>query len=206
MANSCLIIDYGMGNLRSVEKVLVGLGVEVQISGDVNVIRQAKKIILPGVGNFSAAVGKIKSKGLWDVIDEKVQVEKTPILGICLGMQLLAKHSAEGNESGFGWIDATVKHFSVSDTLKYKIPHVGWNSLRPKNASPLLKGVSDTDMFYFVHSFHMVCTHDTDSAARTLYDYEFDSVVSKNHIFGVQFHPEKSYYSGNKIFKNFIEF
>jgi glutamine amidotransferase len=195
-----------MGNLRSVEKALVEMGMSVKISGDAEVVKRAEKIILPGVGNFSAAVSKIKSKGLWDVIDEKVQIYRTPILGICLGMQLLAKTSEEGNESGFGWIDATVKRFSVSDTLKYKIPHVGWNSARSNSSSPLLKGIVDSDLFYFVHAYHMVCAHKEDSAARTIYDYEFDSIVSKNHIFGVQFHPEKSYEVGKKIFKNFMEF
>ena len=204
MAHSCLIVDYGMGNLRSVEKVLVELGVSVKISGEVEAVKQAEKIILPGVGNFSAAVSKIKSKGLWNVIDGKVQVDKTPILGICLGMQLMAKTSEEGNESGFGWIDATVKRFSVSNTLKYKIPHVGWNSTHPAPSSPLLKGITDSDLFYFVHTYHMVCAYAEDSAARTCYDYEFDSAVSRNHIWGVQFHPEKSYKAGQKIFKNFM--
>ena len=199
-------MDYGMGNLRSVEKALNHLGVSVQISGDPKDVINADKIILPGVGNFAAAVTKLKSKGLWDVLNKKVQLDQTPILGICLGMQLMAKHSEEGNETGFGWIDASVKRFAPKDSLKYKIPHVGWNSAIAKGQSTLLKGITDTDLFYFVHSYYMACSLEEDAAARTHYDFEFDSVVSKHHVFGVQFHPEKSYEAGSKILKNFIEY
>ena len=200
-----VIVDYGMGNLRSVQKKIESLSVDVQISADLTKIANAQKLVLPGVGNFANGVKKLKQSGIWDVLTDKVHVQKTPILGICLGMQLMAKSSEEGNVDGFGWFDAEVVKFTISDKLKYKVPHTGWNSVIIEKENPLLKTISSDAMFYFVHSFHIKCFNKQDILTTSEYEYEFTSAIQKDNIFGVQFHPEKSHDIGKIVFKNFID-
>jgi glutamine amidotransferase len=204
MQNKLVLIDYGMGNLRSVEKKLQRMGIESIISGDPLQIAKASKLILPGVGHFANGVRNLKEKGLWDVINERVLKEKTPIMGICLGMQLMCKYSEEGNVEGFGWFNANVKRFRVSDTLRFKVPHMGWNESIPATSSPFTAGLSDIESYYFVHAYHVVCDNNSDILGKTIYDYEFASMIGCENIFGVQFHPEKSHASGDRLFKNFI--
>ncbi len=205
MAAEIVIIDYGMGNLRSVLKKIERLYPSVCISSDVEEIQKAQKLVLPGVGHFANGVRKLKDSGIWDVLHQKVLEEQTPILGICLGMQLMARFSEEGNAEGLGWFEAEVVHFKVSDKRTYKVPHMGWNTILPTRGSPLLSQIGPEAMFYFVHSYHMRCFDEKDSLTTTDYDYRFTSTIQKNNIYGTQFHPEKSHDWGEQLIRNFIE-
>ena len=205
MQNRIVIIDYGMGNLRSVEKKLKKLGVDVVISNKPEVIKSSQKLVLPGVGHFANGIKKLKEYGIWDVLNVKVLEDKTPILGICLGMQLMAKHSEEGNENGLGWFDADIIKFKVADKLKYKVPHMGWNNAVVNKETNLFQGISGDAMFYFVHSFHIKCNNKEDILTTTEYEYSFTSSIQKDNIWGTQFHPEKSHEWGELVFKNFVK-
>src|ERR1035437_2810474 len=185
------IIDYGMGNLGSVKRKLDRIGVRSVITSNAEEIKNSDKIILPGVGHFTKAVSEIKRRGLWEPLSEQVLTAKKPILGICLGMQLMAKESEEGNSEGFGWFDANVIRFKVSDTTRFKIPHIGWNTINIMKDSPVLKNITPDSEFYFVHSYHIQCNDSKDILAESVYDYSFVSAIQKDNIFGVQFHPEK---------------
>lgn len=140
-----------------------------------------------------------------EALSEAVLVKKIPVLGICLGMQLMAQSSEEGNVEGLGWFKAKVVKFKVSDTLKYKIPHMGWNEINICKPSMLMNNISDGSEFYFVHSYHIVCEEQADVLNQTEYDYRFCSAIEKENIFGVQYHPEKSHEQGEKLLKNFIQ-
>ncbi len=168
-------------------------------------IVNARKIILPGVGHFGKAMTNLKKLGLIDALNESVLIKKTHILGICLGMQLMAKNSDEGDAEGLGWFDAEVKKFNVSDKTKFKIPHMGWNKIKIMKESPIMFGIPEPSEFYFVHSFFLKTRNRSDVLNETKYEDTFISAVSKNNIFGVQYHPEKSYDAGAQILKNFIE-
>lgn len=197
-----VIIDYGMGNLRSVKKAFDRIQVESIISTSVNDIENATKLILPGVGHFKNGMENINSKGLMQVLNKRVILEKTPILGICLGMQLFTKSSEEGNVQGFNWIDAqTIKFKALNERLK--IPHMGWNTLNVINKKAVLDEINDQDPFYFVHSYYVQCNNPSDVISTTDYGSEFVSSVQKDNITGMQFHPEKSHSAGLKILSNF---
>ena len=198
-----IIVDYGMGNLRSVLNKFKRLNIPAEISSDPKVIESAGKLILPGVGHFSNGVKKLKEYSLWDILNQKVIEDKVPILGICLGMQLFAKHSEEGDVEGLGWLNAEVKRFEIIDKIKWKVPHMGWNSIKKYKDSILFKDVKKDSLFYFVHSYHIVCNGENDILASTNYDYDFVSAVEKGNIYGTQFHPEKSHDWGVKILENF---
>lgn len=200
-----MIVDYGMGNLYSVKNMLKYLGYDSVVTGDVSQLREADRLILPGVGNFGKAMGIIKESGLLDVLNDKVLKEKTPILGICLGMQLLLEHSEEGGCDGLGWIPGEVKRFAFPDGSGLKIPHMGWDYMEKQNYSPLLADITGGERYYFVHSYYAQCSDRRDAAAVTEYGIRFDSVISKNHIMGTQFHPEKSHKFGMRILRNFVE-
>jgi imidazole glycerol-phosphate synthase subunit HisH len=202
--NVIVVVDYNMGNLRSVEKNFVRIGANVKITSNPNQIAHSTKIILPGVGHFSNGVNKLKELNIWDALNEAVLVKKTPILGICLGMQLMAKHSEEGDVEGLCWLDADVVKFKTMDRLKYKVPHMGWNNIISAKKSPLLNNVNDDSLYYFVHSYHIKCNDTDDIICSTHYEKVFTSVVQKENIFGTQFHPEKSHDQGEKILKNFL--
>tara|TARA_B100001758_G_C18369648_1_gene590594 strand:+ start:168 stop:782 length:615 start_codon:yes stop_codon:yes gene_type:complete len=199
-----VVVDYGMGNLGSVIKSLNRLKADVLISSSVDDIKKASKLILPGVGHFANGMKRLKEYGYLNILEQKVLKESTPILGICLGMQLFAKHSEEGNTNGLGWIDADIVRFNVENKLKWKIPHMGWNSIKIKKKSIILDGISQDELFYFVHSFYMKCLERKDILSTTEYSYEFTSSIHRNNIYGTQFHPEKSHDKGLKILKNFV--
>ena len=199
------IIDYGMGNLNSVKRKLDRMGVKSIITSDPEEIKKSDRIILPGVGHFAKAILEIKNRGLWDLLSEQVIVKKKLVLGICLGMQLMAKHSEEGDSEGFGWIDAEVLRFKVSDTIKYKIPHMGWNTLNQVKESPLFENINLNSEFYFVHSYYVYCSKPDDILTETTYDYSFTSAFQKENIFGVQFHPEKSHDAGEVVLRTFVK-
>ena len=202
--DSIVIIDYGMGNLNSVKRKLHLLNINALVSSDINEVKSASKLILPGVGHFANAMKNLKDLGLIDILNQKVLVEKTPILGICLGMQIMAKKSEEGNCPGLGWFDADVVKFNMKDKLKYKIPQIGWNQIAIEKSSKLMHSIPDYSEFYFVHSFHFRCNNKIDILNTTDYELNFTSVVEKNNIFGVQYHPEKSHDVGLQMITNFI--
>ena len=197
------IIDYGMGNLGSVKKKLDRINSAAIISHKPEELKDCKKLILPGVGHFAAAVKELKARGLWDFLNEAVLVQNIPILGICLGMQLMAKSSTEGDVEGLGWFNAEVVRFDVADKLKYKVPHIGWNHVEMKKDHPIFDQVDRTTGFYFVHAYHLHCNDETDILNITTYEYPFVSAVQKGNIIGLQYHPEKSHDAGEQIFRNF---
>jgi len=199
------IINYGMGNLGSVKRKLDRIGTPSIVTSDPDEIRSSQKLILPGVGHFASAVNELKLRGLWDLLNSEVLTEKKPILGICLGMQLMTGYSAEGNVRGFGWFDAKVVRFHVSDTLKYKIPHIGWNTIKIEKPDNLFNGLKFQTGFYFVHSYHIICKDPSDILCFTEYEYPFASGIQKDNITGFQFHPEKSHDAGEELMKNFIK-
>ena len=203
-SDNIIIIDYGMGNLRSVQKKFERLNSIVHISSDSRVIAEAGKLVLPGVGHFANGVRRLKEGGIWDVLNHKALVEQTPVLGICLGMQLMASYGQEGDTAGLGWFDADVVRFSVQDTLTYKVPHIGWNTIETTRQSALFAKLPAQALFYFVHSYHLVCRKPQDIVATTTYDYPFASVVQKDNLYGTQFHPEKSHDWGEQMLTNFI--
>jgi glutamine amidotransferase len=205
MPDKIVIIDYGMGNLRSVQKKLQRLSCHAIISADIRDIETASKLILPGVGHFAKGVSNIRQAGLWDAINNRVLIEKIPVMGICLGMQLMAQKSEEGNVNGFGWINGEVQRFRVSDKLRYKVPHMGWNQAKPKTPSKFTQGLTGRESFYFVHSYHMICHNETEVLATTCYEYDFASIVGYDNIFGMQFHPEKSHEAADVLLNNFLK-
>jgi glutamine amidotransferase len=200
-----VIIDYGMGNLRSVFNKFRRMGYTSQITSDPDVIKNADKLILPGVGHFAKGMKNLKEKGIIDVLNDKVLNEKIQIFGICLGMQLFSEYSEEGDCEGLGWIKAKTVRFRINDKIKYKIPHIGWNTVNIINKTGIDDFLANNDFFYFVHSYHVHCMDITDVWMTSWYETEFTSAVKKNNIFGTQFHPEKSHDSGFKLLKKFIE-
>ena len=201
-----VIVDYEMGNLGSVKKVLDRLKVYSIISSNPSDIDNASKLILPGVGHFGKAMYNLKDKNYLHSLNQSVIQRKTPILGICLGMQLFADNSEEGDSKGLGWLSSKVVRFDIEDSLSWKIPQIGWNNIKLKKKSELLKGISSNDLFYFLHSFHMVCFENKDILSTSDYSYNFVSSIKKNNIYGTQFHPEKSHEQGFKIIENFVKF
>lgn len=196
------IIDYGMGNLRSVQKAFERIRVTAKISSDVSEILNAEKLVLPGVGHFAQGISNLKKKGLFNTLNEAVIEKKKPILGICLGMQLMTEYSEEGNCEGFGWVNANTKRFTFK-TNGLKIPHMGWNNLSIKNSDSIFRGISAENFFYFVHSYFISCKNESDILTETVYGNDFVSSFQKGNIFGCQFHPEKSHDKGLLILKNF---
>ncbi|MBL4707150.1 MAG: imidazole glycerol phosphate synthase subunit HisH [Flavobacteriales bacterium] len=198
------IIDYGAGNIKSIRNMLKKIGVPSIITSDVEEVSKAEKLIIPGVGHYSYGMQKLKASGLVEELSSKVLNDKVPILGICLGAQLLGNRSEESDEKGLGWLDMDVVKFNASqmdDSLR--IPHMGWSEVKGKKESSLLKGYDEVPRFYFVHTYHMKTKEESDILATTEYGYEFISAVEKDNIFGVQFHPEKSHKFGMQLLKNF---
>lgn len=198
-----VIVDYGMGNLGSIVNMFKKIGISAQLSGDPNVVKGADKLVLPGVGAFDAGMREIDARGLRTVLTEKVLGEDTPILGICLGTQLMTKGSEEGTSPGLGWIDADTVRFRFSDRASLRVPHMGWNEVYPAKESRLLSGLDRSPRFYFVHSYHLVCHQNTDVLLTSSYGYDFVAAVERGNIAGVQFHPEKSHKFGLHLLRNF---
>ncbi|MEI7475328.1 MAG: imidazole glycerol phosphate synthase subunit HisH [bacterium] len=201
-----VIIDYGMGNLRSVYKAFKRLNIEATVSSATNDIKNAQKLILPGVGHFKNGMENLNKLGLIELLHTKVIEEKTPILGICLGMQLFTNHSQEGDVRGLGWINAETIKFNFNDlNNKLKIPHMGWNSINIQKESRIMSGLNNSSSFYFVHSYYVNCNDKNDILCKTNYGIEYTSAVEKNNITGMQFHPEKSHDEGLQIINNFAK-
>ena len=200
------IIDYGMGNVQSVYNTLEYIGEDAIITRDSDTIDNASHIILPGVGAFRDAMKNLEERSLIEVLNRQVFEKGKPFLGICLGLQLLAKCGYEhGYKSGLGWIDAEVIRFDFKDCEKLKIPHVGWNDIQPKINHPIFNNLKQSEFtFYFVHSFHIDCKQKDDVAATCNYGYDFTAAIAKDNIFATQFHPEKSQDNGLQIIQNFV--
>lgn len=199
------IIDYGMGNLYSVKNMLKYLGYESAVTGNVDEILQADKLILPGVGNFGKAMSIICQSELQNVLNRKVLEEHTPILGICLGMQLFLEYSEEGDCKGLGWIPGKVERFDFPHHMELKVPHMGWNYIKKQRESQIIANLTENERYYFVHSYYVKCQDQEHIVATTEYGIQFDSIIQKDNIVGMQFHPEKSHRFGMKILKNFAE-
>ncbi len=199
------IIDYGMGNLGSIKNMFKYIGVEVTIENDVEKIKNASKILLPGVGSFDTAMKRINQNSLKEVLEEKALKEKVPVLGICLGMQLLTNSSEEGELPGLGWIPAKTLSFKNKINREYRVPHMGWNIVKKSTDSKLLNGFEEFSetRFYFVHSYFVKVEDEKNSLMKTNYGCEFDSAIMHENIIGAQFHPEKSHKFGMKLFENF---
>jgi glutamine amidotransferase len=198
------IIDYGVGNLNSVANIINHVGNDCIISSDPMVILNSTKLILPGVGSFDNGIIELSKRGIIEALNEAVLVKKIPILGICLGMQLMTLRSEEGQLDGLGWIDAEVLKFDFEPSLNLKIPHMGWNQLNVKNLNPLFVKTDQELRFYFVHSYFVKAHIPNDIIATSIYGDEFCVAFQKDNIFGVQFHPEKSHRFGMSLIHNFI--
>jgi glutamine amidotransferase len=199
------IIDYGMGNLGSIQNMFKRIGVKSIVSSNLGEISKAEKIVLPGVGAFDTAMQRISDMGLQEILNEKALVEKIPVLGICLGMQLLSNGSEEGKLKGLGWINAETLHFHGRIGGDLKVPHMGWNLVEIVGESPLTKGIEGETRFYFVHSYFVKVRYEENSLMKTTYGLTFDSAIRKENIFGAQFHPEKSHKFGMELFSNFAK-
>jgi len=199
------IVDYGMGNLGSIANMIKKIGHYSEITSDISKIETASKIILPGVGSFDRAIKNLEDLGLVEVLKENVLQNKIPILGICLGMQIMTKNSEEGEKNGLGLLDAYVQRFKYQEDRKLKIPHMGWNLVTQQKDNLLFKGMESELRYYFVHSYHVVCNNVEDLLTTTNYGYDFVSSFATDNIFGVQFHPEKSHKFGMDLLKNFVE-
>jgi len=199
--NSTVIIDYGMGNLRSVEKALETVGGHPVISGDREVVRTSQRLILPGVGAFGDAMLNLKRTDLEAAVREAVE-KGTPLLGLCLGLELLFSESEEfGRHEGLNLIPGKVKKFEEPDL---RVPHVGWNQIESLRPDPLLEGIKDGAYFYFVHSFYVEPANPEDALAWTHYGSRFCSIARRGNVWGAQFHPEKSQDAGKQLLRNFL--
>lgn len=198
-----IIIDYGMGNLGSILNMFRVINVEAKISSKINDIANASKLVLPGVGSFDNAMNSLEKLKITKIINNKVLVEKTPILGICLGMQIMTDFSEEGEKKGFGWIKGGVYCFKNKINKKIRIPHMGWNTVNVIKKNNLIKDLKKEDKFYFVHSYFVKCLKKENIMLNSDYGLKFSSGIIKDNIYGLQFHPEKSHNYGRKIFKNF---
>ena len=199
-----VVIDYDAGNVGSLANICAKAGGRASISADPNEVARADKLILPGVGHFGRAMERLRRNGLVDAMNEAVLHRHRPVLGICLGMQLLSKHSEEGDAEGLGWIDARTVRFRLEPGSDLKVPHMGWNAVEVVNDDPLLAGLPEDPRFYFVHSYYVEGAREEDVMLRTTHGRPFVSAVRLGNIRGTQFHPEKSHKFGLTLIRNFV--
>lgn len=198
------VIDYGMGNVGSIINMLRKIGVDSVLTDDEEEINAADKLILPGVGAFDKGMQNLNERGLSDVIKKNVQLMKKPLLGICLGMQLLGRKSEEGKIEGLGLIPFDNNRFSFGENKQLKIPHMGWDVIITAGDDPLLTGLDQRQRYYFVHSYHAVCDSRENILMECDYGYLFTAAVKAGNIYGVQFHPEKSHKFGMALLENYV--
>lgn len=199
-----VIINYGLGNISSIVNMLQKCGCSPVVATEIRQMECAEKIILPGVGAFDYGMKRIYDEGWVDALNEAVIHHKIPVLGICLGMQMMCKSSEEGKLKGLGWIDAEVIRFKLS-APSLKVPHMGWNTVKVVKPNPLICVDDEEQRYYFVHSYHVVCNHHSDVVATAHYGYDFVAALSNENIFGLQFHPEKSHRFGMALLRKFVE-
>jgi len=197
------IVDYGLGNVMAFANIYKRLNIPVEIVSTSSALSSAKKILLPGVGSFDWAMMQLNNSGMRDMLDDLVLKKNIPVIGICVGMQMMAKNSDEGKLDGLGWIDAKVKRFDCSND-EY-LPHMGWNNITTVNKNPLFLGLEEDSRFYFLHSYYFDQSDYSQALSQTFYHKLFTSSVCYKNIFGVQFHPEKSHNWGVQLLKNFYE-
>ena len=198
------IIDYGVGNINAFYNIYKNLGVEVTIAKNCNDILDASKLILPGVGHFDYAMNKFNESGMVETVTELVKNKGIPVLGICVGMQMMASKSEEGKLPGLNWINAEVKKIDTSLLRQStRLPHMGWNDIKIKKNNPIFEEIVVSPRYYFLHSFYFDCNNNDDTIATSTYGNSFTCAVNHKNIFGVQFHPEKSHHFGIQLFKNF---
>jgi glutamine amidotransferase len=201
MPGKTVIINCGEGNVNSVQKMMARINNDTSVTSSPAEIEKADRIILPGIGHFQKAMEALNRLGLLEPLNEAVLNRKTPILGICLGMQLMSRSSEEGNTKGLGWIEGEVVRFR--EDLKIKVPHMGWNTISIRKQSRLMYDVEEGTAFYFAHAFHWKSNDPATILCETDYGVSFPSAIEKENIFGVQFHPEKSHDDGLQLLRNF---
>lgn len=197
------IVDYGLGNLGSIANMLSVIGENPVITADLKTLDQADRLILPGVGAFDAGMGRLEERGLADAVKAAAAAGK-PLLGICLGMQLLGRRSEEGQKNGLGLIPFDNIRFRLPEDSAIKVPHMGWDIVEFQQRSPLLENIQGTQRYYFVHSYHAVCDSRENVLMTCDYGYEFAAAVCRENVYGVQFHPEKSHDFGMRLLENFV--
>lgn len=201
-----IIVDYGVGNLGSIINMLKKAGAKAIASSDPDVLEQAEKLILPGIGAFDAGMNKLNERGLVPLLNHLALEKKVPFLGLCLGLQLMTKRSQEGQAQGLGWLDAETVRFQFgADQPQLKVPHMGWNTIEVRCPHPLFTDLEPDSRFYFVHSYYVRSNDPAQVLAETDYGGHFDSILCKGNIMGAQFHPEKSHKFGLRLLKNFAE-
>ena len=200
------IIDYGVGNIFAFQNVYKRLNIPTKIAKASKDLFDAEKLILPGVGSFDYAMKQLNNSGMRAKLDELIIEEKVPIIGICVGMQMMGNRSDEGKLEGLKWIDSEILKFDENlIEQRTKLPHMGWNDVTPINDHPLFRGLEKEAIFYFLHSFYFKCNNPTESIAISDYGISFTSAVNRDNIFGIQFHPEKSHQYGEKLLYNFAK-
>jgi glutamine amidotransferase len=206
VTSTITIVDYGVGNVGSIQNMLKKVGARSVVASSPEKVLQATKLILPGVGAFDAGMETLARSGLVTALNHKALDERTPVLGLCLGMQLMTRGSEEGKLPGLGWVNADTRKFDAAGTPGLKVPHMGWNLVAPAKPSRILRGYSDDTRFYFVHSYYVRCEDRTDSLLSSAYGgHSFDAAFEHGNLIGVQFHPEKSHRFGMWLLKNFTE-
>lgn len=200
------LINYGSGNIYAIANIYKRLDIPHFLSNNPAELRKADKLILPGVGAFDETMSLLNQSGVKDCLDEQVLEKKIPIMGVCVGMQILGEGSEEGNLPGFGWIKGQVKKFDISNLSSVPhLPHLGWNRIAPTRAHSIFKGVDIARGFYFLHTYYFDCADENDTLAHTEYGIRYASAINRDNVYGMQFHPEKSHSNGIQLFKNFAE-
>lgn len=198
------IVNYGSGNIEAISNIYKRANIEYHVAESPEELENAEKLILPGVGAFDRTMQQLIDSGLKSKLDELVLTKKIPVLGICVGMQIMANSSEEGELKGLGWIDGEVKKFDISTfTHKPHVPHMGWNSIKPQKKNNLLKNIDEEQGFYFLHTYYFSCNQPENILAETTYGTSFTSAVCNNNVYGTQFHPEKGHHNGVQLLKNF---
>ena len=197
------VVDYGVGNIGAILNMLDYLGIDAQASGDPDVLARADQLILPGVGAFDRAMSTLRTRKLIEPLSRAVLERKVPVMGVCLGMQLLARSSEEGNEVGLGWIEADVRRITLPEGSPLKVPHIGWMDVQPVHPSVLFDPCSATERFYFDHSYHVTCDQQEDISAVIDYGTPLCCAIQAGNVSGVQFHPEKSHRFGMRLLRSF---
>ena len=198
------IVDYGVGNIKAFANIYNNLHIPFKVTKNINDLVDISKIILPGVGSFDHAMQSLQNSGMREKLDELVLEKKVPVIGICVGMQMLAKSSDEGNMQGLGWIDGVVKKFDRTKLDEnYPLPHMGWNNMNIVKENPLFLDLDKEPRLYYLHSYYFKCNNESDILATAHYGDEFTCVVNSKNIYGIQCHPEKSHHNGICLLKNF---
>jgi imidazole glycerol-phosphate synthase subunit HisH len=200
------IVDYGLGNIRAFLNTYRRLNIEARTAGSAGELAGATRIILPGVGAFDHAMARLNASGMRDVLDDLVMARRVPVLGVCVGMQILGRSSDEGCLPWLSWLEGRVEALGpVAAAARLPVPHMGWNDVRPVGDNPLFHGLESDARFYFLHSYYFTCDRESEAIAVASYGLEFACAVNAANVFGVQFHPEKSHRCGTRVLQNFAE-